>query len=177
VTEYDLADTRKLRDSRNLRLMWLTSGTLLALVGAGLIYVIVDFSLKGAWTTGNIVFAGAVGFVAAATAGVFLTVGPLPEKLEVDEDGIHLRFRRGRIRTKRWKDPSFNLRVSSRAGASEGQGPDQSMYVVFTGRPPKIYVTEPAFEAILLQAKSSGLSVRQVEVSSRGFTRILITAP
>jgi hypothetical protein len=156
--------------------IWTFGGIALGLLGLWLVYQVTIWSqFFGALRTSTW---GLLALDLLVEVGVILTVvwllyfsfvklGLGPVSLESDDSGLHFHFQHRRDFGVRWADPRLKLVI--RDSRSHPRAPPQtSLRLEFPWRAqPYVYLTEPAWQGILVSARSAGMRV--IEAAQKEF--------
>lgn len=172
---FDLRETRDYPLARNARIgRWLFLG-LFVLVLASLLYALTTFFIRGAWSTIDLVFSVLGGLVCCLFLYIAIGYGPQAESVQINEQGLRLTYRGGRVQSIRWDKPRLKLILEQTDPVFGTQRYGRAMWVMFGNRPFQTYLTEHAFNQITGQARQQGLSVEQRPAPRPGWSRLIIS--
>lgn len=140
----------------------------IGLVGAA--WLGLEYFVHGSWSVLKVVAVSGLVVLAIAFGAVSGAAGAQPEILEVDSEGVRVRYRNGRIKTLSWTEDGLHFQIGvnlhSQFPGSRGE-PNRELYVNSAFR---VQITSEAVSAITVEARLHGLNIREKVGSSPGWT-------
>jgi hypothetical protein len=141
---------------------------------AGAVVLSGEYSLHGTWSGAELAAVSGLVAVAIAFGAVSQAVGPQPESLEIDAEGLKMYYRNGRRKELSWAENGLHFQIGvnphSQVPGSRGE-PSRELYVSPNFR---AELTADAMPAILEEARRHGLVVEEKPGKAKGWTTIAI---
>ena len=176
MVRFDLNETKSLPAALMARRSrWLVGGLTIfvtAAAAATIAYAVthrLSTPLDSSWIAGVL-------FVDVIFLLIYLGATPQANFIDVNQEGVHLMYPGGRVRTVHWLDSGLKVDMGQTPGAPDGLSKGRPLHVLYGYRPFQTFLTKGAFEGVLAAARERGLLIEEMRGPRPGWTRTIITA-
>lgn len=173
MTTYDLSPMKSHPGFRNHRILRWVFSVVVVLVLVYSAYVMAVVASRGQLTVTNVAFVALALFVDGMFVVILFGLAADPVSVDVDSEGVRIRFPGNRVRSLTWGNPKFRLVLSRTDGGMDLLSRGKPLCIVRGNRPFQGLLTFEAFDGIVQEARLRGLQV-QVQPPRRFWTDVRI---